>query len=195
VVTSRSPDSSACAPSYRRLIDIRARRNRDGNKEVPVMGIKWAVGTSTFASVAATALLAAGLAACSVDTGGSAASPVKTVTATAPASHGSGSAAAASQDNGAAGSSASTAQKLPDYSPATVVSESSTTIVLKSADSVGKVGTFYKSALTEGGWDTTSSSMGPFHASFTAHRGNEGVSVSVYFLLGGSGISISRFPV
>ena len=150
------------------------------------MGIRLAAGTRTLASVAAAALLAGGLAACSVETGGSAASPVKTVTATAPAS----------QNNGSpAGSSASTTEKLPDYRPATVVSESSTTTVLKSPDSVAKVGAFYKSALANGGWDTTSASMGPFHASFTAHRAHEGVSISVYFSLGGAGISVSRYPV
>jgi hypothetical protein len=170
------------------------------------MGIRLAAGTRTLASVAAAALLAGGLAACSVETGGSAASPVKTVTATAPASRDTGNAAAASQNNGnsapasqnngsPAGSSASTTEKLPDYRPATVVSESSTTTVLKSPDSVAKVGAFYKSALANGGWDTTSASMGPFHASFTAHRAHEGVSISVYFSLGGAGISVSRYPV
>ena len=95
VVTSRSPDSSACVRSYRRPIGIRARRRRDGDKEVAVMGIRLAAGTRTLASVAAAALLAGGLAACSVETGGSAASPVKTVTATAPASRDTGNAAAA----------------------------------------------------------------------------------------------------
>lgn len=160
------------------------------------MGIKWAAGRSTLASVAAAALLALGLAACSVETGGSAASPVKTVTATAPASHDNGNSAAASHDNGnSAGATASSTEKLPDYRPATVVSESSTTTVLKSPDSVAKVGAFYKSALASGGWDTTSSSMGSFHASFTAHRPHEGVSISVYPTFGGSGISISRYPV
>jgi hypothetical protein len=66
--------------------------------------------------------------------------------------------------------------------------------VLKSPDSVEKVGAFYKSALASGGWDTTSSSMGSFHASFTAHRAHEGVSISVYPGFGGSGISISQYP-
>ena len=160
------------------------------------MGIRWAAGPGSFASVAATALLAVGLAACSVTTGGSAASPVKTVTATAPASHDNGNPAAASQDNGSsAGSSAPAAEKLPDYRPSTVVSQGGTTTVLKSPDSVDKVGTFYKSALADGGWDTTSSSVGSVHASFTAHRAHEGVSISVYPGYGGSGISISRYPV
>jgi hypothetical protein len=160
------------------------------------MGITWAAGRSTFASVAAAALLATGLAACSVETGGSAASPVKTVIATAAASHDNGNSAAASHDSGSsAGATASSTAKLPDYRPATVVSESSTTTVLKSPDSVAKVGDFYKSVLASGGWDTTSASTGPFHASFTAHRAHEGVSISVYPRFGGSGISISQYPV
>jgi len=87
------------------------------------------------------------------------------------------------------------AGKVPDYRPSTVVSDSGTTTVLKSPDSVSKIGAFYRNALANGGWDTTASSTGSLHASFTAHRGHEGVSISVYPRFGGAGISISRYPV
>jgi hypothetical protein len=87
------------------------------------------------------------------------------------------------------------AGKLPDYRPSTVVSDSGSTTVLKSPDSVSKIGAFYRNALASGGWDTTSSSMGSFHASFTAHRAHEGVSISVYPRFGGAGVSVSRYPV
>jgi hypothetical protein len=158
------------------------------------MGFKWAVDAKVAGSMAAAALLAAGLAACSVNTG-PAASPA--ATANAPASHAPAASSPATPASHASDTSASPAAtgKLPDYRPATIVSESGTTTVLRSPDSVTKVGAFYQSALANGGWDTTSSSMGSFHASFTAHRSGEGVSVSVYPRLGGSGISISRYPV
>jgi hypothetical protein len=156
------------------------------------MEIRWVAGPGRFAAVA---LLAVGLAACSVSTGGPAASPVKTVTAAAPAPQDSGGSAGSSHDSGnSARTTASSTTKLPDYRPSTVVSESGTTMVLTSPDSVAKIGEFYKSALASGGWDTTSSSLGPFHASFTAHRAHEGVSISVYPRSGGSGISVSRYP-
>jgi hypothetical protein len=150
------------------------------------MGIRWTAGTRTLASVTVAALMAAGVAACGASVGGSAPSPAKTAAASAPASGAS---------DTSAGTSASPTGKLPAYHPSTVVSESSSTTVLKSPDSVSKIGAFYRNALANGGWDTTSSSMGSFHASFTAHRAHEGVSISVYPRFGGAGISISRYPV
>jgi hypothetical protein len=162
------------------------------------MGITWAAGTRTLASVAVAALVGAGVAACGVSVGGSAASPAKTAAASAPASQApaaNASASASSAGNTSAKADASTTGKLPDYRPATVVSDSGTTTVLKSPDSVSKIGEFYRNALASGGWDTTSSSMGFLHASFTAHRAHEGVSISVYPRFGGAGISISRYPV
>jgi hypothetical protein len=128
---------------------------------------------------------------------GPAATPAVTATASAPASHApaaNSSATPASQANDTSAGRAATG-KLADYHPSTVVSESGTTTVLRSPDSVTKVGAFYRNALASGGWDTTASSMGSFHASFTAHRAGEGVSISVYPRLGGSGISVSRYPV
>jgi hypothetical protein len=164
------------------------------------MGITWAAGTRTLASVAVAALVAAGVAACGAAGGGPAASPAKTAAASAPASQApaantSAATPASSASGTPAKADASTTGKLPDYHPSTVVSDSGTTAVLKSPDSVTKVGAFYRNALSSGGWDTTASSMGSFHASFTAHRAHEGVSISVYPRFGGSGISISRYPV
>jgi hypothetical protein len=148
--------------------------------------------------VAVAALLAAGVAACGVTASAPAASPATTAAASAPASQApaaKSSASASSAGNTSAKADASTTGKLPDYRPATVVSDSGTTTVLKSPDSVPKIGAFYRDALANGGWDTTSSSMGSLHASFTAHRAHEGVSISVYPRFGGAGISISRYPV
>jgi hypothetical protein len=161
------------------------------------MGITWAAGTRTLASVAVAALVATGAAACGVTAGGQAASPAKTAAASAPASQAPTANASASSSAGStsAKADASTTGKLPDYRPATVVSDSGTTTVLKSPDSVTKIGAFYRNALANGGWDTTSASTGFFHASFTAHRAHEGVSISVYPRFGGAGISISRYPV
>jgi hypothetical protein len=164
------------------------------------MRITWAASTRTLASVAVAGLVAAGVAACGVTAGGPAASPAKTAAASAPASQ----APAATSSTPAAKSStgdtpakadASVAGKLPDYRPSAVVSDSGSSTVLKSPDSVSKIGAFYRNALANGGWVTTSSSMGSFHASFTAHRAHEGVSISVYPRFGGAGISISRYPV
>ncbi len=49
----------------------------------------------------------------------------------------------------------------------------------------------YTDALAKGGWQITSSSGSAYNASFTAHRANEGVSISVYSRGAGSGISIT----
>ncbi|HYB88082.1 MAG TPA: hypothetical protein VEC76_14590 [Streptosporangiaceae bacterium] len=164
------------------------------------MRITWAAGTRTLASVAVAGLVAAGMAACGVSVGGPAASPAKTAAASAPASQApaaqsSTPAAESSASDTPAKADASVAGKLPDYHPSTVVSDSGSSTVLKSPDSVSKIGAFYRNALASGGWVTTSSSMGSLHASFTAHRAHEGVSISVYPRFGGAGISISRYPV
>jgi hypothetical protein len=161
------------------------------------MGTKWTVGTRMLAAAAVAGLLAVGVAACGTTFGESTSSPAKTESAAAsqaPAAKSSATKAkAATHDTSAQASAAM--ERLPDYQPATVISKSTTTTVLKSPDSLTKIGTFYKDALARGGWDTTSSSMGFFHASFTAHRSHEGVSISVYPRFGGSGISISEYPV
>jgi hypothetical protein len=164
------------------------------------MGTKWTAGTRIFAAAAVAGLLTVGVAACGVTFGESAGSPARTAAESAPASHAPGAKSAQAKSasrahDTSAEASAATTGKLPDYQPATIVSKSSTTTVLKSPDSLTKVGTFYKDALARGGWDTTSASMGSFHASFTAHRAHEGVSISVYPRFGGSGISISQYPV
>jgi hypothetical protein len=163
------------------------------------MGTKWTAGTRMFAAVAAAGLLTVGVAACGVTYGGSTDSPARTTAESAPASHAPGTksseAKSASRANGTSAEATAATQRLPEYRPATVISKSSTTTVLKSPDSLTKVGTFYKDALARGGWDTTSASTGYFHASFTAHRAHEGVSISVYPRFGGSGISISQYPV
>jgi hypothetical protein len=66
--------------------------------------------------------------------------------------------------------------------------------VLTSPDSVTQIGNFYKDALAKGGWQIRSSSGSAYNASFSAHRANEGVSISVYPRGAGSGISIATHP-
>jgi hypothetical protein len=83
---------------------------------------------------------------------------------------------------------------VPEYQPSSVVSESAYSTVLKSPNSIAQIGAFYSAALAKGGWKLRSSSKSAFHASFTAHRPNEGVTISVYPIGSGSGISISQHP-
>jgi plastocyanin domain-containing protein len=140
------------------------------------------------------ALAAMGLTACAAGT--PAAAPATTVTQTAQPSSApvvsSPAAVPSAQASGSADSSS--AGRLPDYQPSTVVSKSEYSTVLTSPDSVGKVGEFYRKALAAGGWHVTSSSMSAYQASFSANRSNEGVNVSVYSRGSGSGISISTHP-
>ncbi len=151
---------------------------------------------SRILAAAAVAVTAVGLSACAASGGAPAATPTKTVTQTAQASP----APAASKPTAAPSAPASrpadssSAGKLPDYQPSTVVSKSAYSIVLTSPDSVSKIGAFYRNALATGGWHVTSSSMSAYHASLAAYRSNEGVSVSVYSRGSGSGISISTHP-
>jgi hypothetical protein len=145
-------------------------------------------------AAAVVAVAAGGLTACSAGT--PTAAPTTTVTQTAQASPApavsSPTAVPSAQASGSADSSS--AGKLPDYQPSTLVSKSEYSTVLTSPDSVSKVGEFYRKALVTGGWHVTSSSMSTYHASFSANRSNEGVNVSVYSRGSGSGISISTHP-
>ena len=106
-------------------------------------------------------------------------------------------AAATSYANGSAGGPASTAAtsaRLPDYQPSKVVSKTSASTVLESSESVRTIGEFYAGTLAKGGWHVISSSVGSYHASFTAYRGDQGANIAVYPLGAGSGISVSTYP-
>ncbi|MBV8988855.1 MAG: hypothetical protein JOY58_11440 [Solirubrobacterales bacterium] len=120
---------------------------------------------------------------------GTSAASASTGAATAPATT---TAAASSTGAQAETSGAPTSQAaLPDYKPSSVLSKSPGATVLRSPSGVEAVGAFYKDALAKGGWQIVSASSGPYHASFTAHRSGEGVTVSVYPLASGSGISVT----
>jgi hypothetical protein len=108
-------------------------------------------------------------------------------TGTAATSHASGSA-------GGPALTAATNARLPDYQPSKVVSKAWGSTVLESSGSVRTIGEFYAGALAQGGWHVISSSVGSYHASFTAYRGDQGASISVYPRWGGSGISVSTYP-
>lgn len=154
----------------------------------------------------AAAFAAVGLAACTTSIGGPGATPTKTVTQEASTGQAAAASSPAATHKGSAGTShgsahkssgsadASAGGKLPEYQPSSVVSKSGHSTVLTSPDSVSKVGAFYQRALAAGGWHVVSGSTGSYHASFTAYRGHEGASISVYFRAGGSGISISTHP-
>jgi hypothetical protein len=166
-------------------------------------GRSWTAKTKTSAAVAAS-LLAVGVAACGGSSGTTAApaapqAPAGPAAPAAPAAAPAGPAAPAapavgkkSESAGKASSAASTA--VPDYRPASVASKSAYSTVLTSPDSVSKIGSFYQGVLAKGGWQLRSSSNTAYSANFTAHRANEGVSISVYPRGGGSGISISTHP-
>jgi hypothetical protein len=147
----------------------------------------------------AVAFAAVGLAACAAPSGAPAATPTKTVTQSAPASQAAAASNSTAAPSGPAKGANGTADtsstgKLPEYQPSAVVSKSEYSTVLTSPDPVGEIGAFYQKALDTGGWHVVSTSMGPYHASFTAYRSNEGASISVYSRGRGSGISISTHP-
>jgi hypothetical protein len=184
--------------------------------------VQGSAAKSRIVAAAAVAVAAVGLTACAASGGTPAAAPATTVTQTAQASPppaasshtaAPGPAPAASSPTAAPGpapaassptatpsapaggpAGSSSAGKLPDYQPSTVVSESEYSTVLTSPDSVSKVGQFYRNALATSGWHVTSSSMSAYHASFTADRSHQGVSISVYSTGSGSGVSISTHP-
>ena len=156
------------------------------------------LGAKALISAAVVAAFAAvGLTACAAP--GATPGATVTVTQTAPAGQApaADNSTAAAPRPGSSGSSSaadtSATGKLPDYQPSTVVSKSEYSTVLTSPDRVSTIGTFYQNALATGGWQVASNSTGPFHASFTAYRGHEGASISVYVRWGGSGISISTY--
>jgi hypothetical protein len=159
-------------------------------------GWSWKQATRTSAVLAASAL-AIGVAAC----GSSNETPAtKTVTASQSAPAAGPSAPAPSQTAPAADGNGDSVAKshataaVPDYQPASLVSKSQYSTVLTSPDSVSKIGSYYQDVLAKGGWRLRSSSITRHSASFTAHRANEGVSISVYPRGSGSGVSISTHP-
>jgi hypothetical protein len=160
------------------------------------------------AATAGVVVVAAGLAACGGSGGGAKATTTVTQTAAAssstasPTATASSSAAAASTATSSAAAAAPAPTKaktagngtVPDYKPSSVVSKRLHATVLRSPDSVTKIGTFYSGALAKGGWTLRASSKSSYHANFTAHRANEGVNISVYPRGSGSGITINQHP-
>lgn len=147
-------------------------------------------------AVGAAACAVVGLAACSAPAATPAATATKSASQPAkarPAATNRPASAASKPAHRSVGTAAARG-KLPGYQPSKVMSKSAGSTVLTSPDSVRKIGTFYRRSLAASGWHLASSSMGPYHASFTAYRSNEGASISVYPRAGGSGISISTHP-
>jgi hypothetical protein len=151
---------------------------------------------SRISAATAVAVAAIGLTACATSGDAPATTPTATITQAAQASPAPAVSSPTAAPSAAASGSADSpsAAELPEYQPSTVVSKSAYSTVLTSPDPVSKIGEFYQSALTTGGWHVVASSMSAYHASFTAYRSHEGVSVSVYSRGSGSGISISMHP-
>ena len=156
-------------------------------------------------SLAVSAAMAFGVAACGGSSGGStttvtqsASSSAETQAAGSPAQTSSAPAqtsnAPAQTNGGAAQRTGGQSAELPDYKPSTVVSKTAGATILTSPDNVSKIGAFYRDALARGGWHTVSSSSGPYNASFTARRPGQGASGSVYPRGSGAGISITVHP-
>jgi hypothetical protein len=160
--------------------------------------------TARTAATAGVLTVAVGLASCGGSSGSTATKTVTqsaaAITSTAaPATVASTSAAPVASSTAAAAPAPTKAKKagtgsVPDYTPSSVVSKRPHSTVLRSPDSVTKIGTFYAGVLAKGGWRLMASSNSSFHANFTAHRANEGVNISVYPRGSGSGISISQHP-
>ncbi|MFD6228687.1 hypothetical protein ACFWFZ_17645 [Streptomyces sp. NPDC060232] len=67
--------------------------------------------------------------------------------------------------------------------------------LLRSDDSVSKVGAFYVDALAREGWTTVSKYQGEYSVNIVAKRGNEGVTVQVSPTGSGTSVSITTYPV
>jgi hypothetical protein len=86
--------------------------------------------------------------------------------------------------------------ELPIYQPSRLISQASGSTVVRSPDSVAKVGAFYADALAKGGWKIISSSRSAYSANFTARRGTQGTTIAISSISGsGSVISISTYRV
>ena len=161
---------------------------------------------SRAAGLLAASALVVGVSACGGSSGGSTGgSTSKTVaakqsatantassSATAPASTSASSTSSAPAGGGNGGSTGKA--PVPDYKPSTVVSKAPDSTVLTSPDSVAKIASYYKAVLAKGGWQLRSAVVTTGSASFSAHRGGQGVTISVYPQASGSGISISTHP-
>jgi len=81
---------------------------------------------------------------------------------------------------------------VPVYQPSTVIERLPGQLKIISADSVTRVGAYYASTLTGGGWVIVSKTVTPHGASFTVHANEQVVTVGVYPTTNGSGVLISR---
>jgi hypothetical protein len=151
------------------------------------------IGLRTLAAVLCCSGLLASMACSSAAptrTGGApaAAQPAVAQPAAAPAT---GSDAAAPQAD---------AGRLPVYQPSSVLSHTEigpgSTDVLTSPDPVDKVAAFYRDALAQGGWQTTSASGTlPWSQHLMARRDKQGVTIQISNTGSGASISVTTYPV
>lgn len=89
---------------------------------------------------------------------------------------------------------ASPSAPVPTYPGATVVSHTGGTTLLRSGDSVAKVGSFYVDTLAREGWTTVSKYQSEFSTNLVAKRGHQGVTVQVSPTGSGTSISVTEYP-
>lgn len=89
---------------------------------------------------------------------------------------------------------ASPSSEIPTYPGATVVSQTGGTTLLRSNDSVSKVGSFYVDTLAREGWTTVSKYQGEFSTNLVAKRDHNGVTVQVSPTGSGTSISVTKYP-
>jgi hypothetical protein len=138
--------------------------------------------------------IGAGLGACGgsstttvTSTSVSAAAPATSTTSSTPTS------TSTSTTTSASGGAATT-HRIAVYHPATVIKKNGFVTVLRTSDSIGKVAAFYKGQLARGGWQVREASSNAFHATFNARRDHEGVTIAVYPMGSGAGITVTEHP-
>lgn len=103
--------------------------------------------------------------------------------------------ALAACDSSNTATDSSSGEPLATYKPSSVESDSGGTQTITSPDPVSKLSDFYAAELEKGGWNIVSKSVTGSSANYTATRGGEGVSISVYTAGSGSGATISVYSI
>jgi hypothetical protein len=161
------------------LVTAKAARPRVGHKPA-LRGPMWTVITLACLAVAAILTGCGGSSATATATTPTAAATTVTASTAATAANPSPSSATFSGPDG-----------VPVYQPSTVIDQLPGQLRIISADSVTKVGAYYASTLTGGGWVVVSKTVTPYGASFTVHANEQVVIVGVYPTTNGSGVLIS----
>jgi hypothetical protein len=156
-----------------------------------------------FFKYAAAAALAADVAVTSCGgstTSSQAASSTSASASSSASSSGSESATASASASGAApasSASASTSESIGGirfYRPSTVVSQTGSSVTLKSPDTVTKVSNFYANLAGTGGWTVLSKSLTPYSGNLNIKKSGQGANIAVYPSGSGAMVTISTYP-